>query len=127
VSSELDDLDNCIKYSYMLAQLFAVAPAVRDEILWWRWTQVCKAPTVSIFRKTMEVVDYVYATPSIIVAMTKEEYEIATMDRRYRVRQVAYYAVNADECIDSVEKCIENEMSSVRLLHTDVTSFEKLS
>jgi hypothetical protein len=74
----------------------------------------------------MEVVGYVYATPSIIVAAAKEEYEVSTMDRRYRVKQVAYYAVNANECTESVEKCVINEMSSVRLLRTDVASFEKL-
>jgi hypothetical protein len=126
VSVELDDFDKCIKNSYMAAQLFAAAPIVRDEILWWRWTHVCRAPTVTVSRRGIELVGYVYVMPSIILAEAREEYEIVAMDRMYRVKQVSYYAVNADECIDSVEKCVFNEMSSVRLLRTDVTCFEKL-
>lgn len=126
VSRELDDFDKCIKSSYIAAQLFAATPSVMDTILWLRWTTVCKAEVVMSKRDT-KMMSFTYVTPSIIVAKVREEYEITAVDRRYRVRQVAYYAVNADECIEDVEKCVLNEMSSVRLLRTDVTSFEKLS
>jgi hypothetical protein len=127
VSEELDDFDKCIKSSYLAAQLFAAAPSVRDAVLWWRWANVCRA-RVAMTERGAEMVGYTYVTPQIIVAEVKREYEVAAAEagRRYRVKQVEYYAVNADECVEDVEKCVLNEMSSARLLRADVTGFEKL-
>ena len=126
----LGDLDECVKSSFLVAQLFAVVPRVRDEILWWRLTEVRGASPVSVSRKRLAVTGTIYATLSLLVARAEEEYEVVAgrEQKRYRVKQVTYYAVDTDSCVtddvEEIERLISGEAQCTKPLRTDITSFE---